>query len=181
MGQKPAFFVTMTDIKATENRVTALATDDLAAQGYELVRVQLTSGGRYMTLQVMAERVDAKPMTVDDCARISHMISARLDQDDPLAGRYTLEVSSPGIDRPLVRLKDFERFAGHTARIELEAPLGGQKRFQGNIVRVTGNAADAEIELKTETGAVRVPANAIARAKLVLTDALMRAPVGTKH
>ena len=171
----------MMDIKAIESRVTALAADDLAAQGYELVRIQLTPGGRYMTLQVMAERTDNKPMTVDDCARISHMISAKLDAADPLAGHYTLEVSSPGIDRPLVRLKDFERFAGHTARIELAAPLGGQKRFQGNIVRVTGNAPDAEIELKTEAGAVRVPANAIARAKLVLTEALLGAQGGTKH
>ena len=171
----------MTGTKEIEGKVSALVGDDLAALGYELVRVQLTPGGRFMTLQVMAERMDNKPMTVDDCARISRAISAKREQTDPLAGRYTLEVSSPGIDRPLVRLKDFERFAGHTARIELEAPLGGQKRFQGSIVRVTGSSPDAEIELKTEAGAVRVPANAIARAKLVLTEALLGAQGGTKH
>ena len=105
---------------------------------YELVRVQLTPGGRYLTLQVMAEREDRQPMTVNDCVKISSAISPRLDEADPLAGKYTLEISSPGIERPLVRLQDFERFAGQMARIELDrsrstarrrpAPLHGQHR-----------------------------------------------------
>jgi ribosome maturation factor RimP len=132
-----------------------------------------------LTLQVMAERADGQPMTVNDCSKISHAISDRLDTFGDLADRYTLEVSSPGIDRPLVRLKDFERFTGHVARIELEAPLdsvgGKKKRFQGSIVRVTGSAPNAEIELHTEAGDVRVSLQSIARARLVLTDALLNA------
>jgi ribosome maturation factor RimP len=121
----------------------------------------------------MAERLDEMPMTVDDCVKISHAVSEKLDTDDALADRYTLEVSSPGIDRPLVRLKDFERFRGHMARIELQAPVGGQKRFQGSIVRVTGAETSAAIELRTESGEISVPLQSIARAKLVITDALM--------
>jgi len=175
----------MTNTKDIEQQVTGLIASDLAAMDYELVRVQLTPGGRYLILQVMAERKDRKPMTVEDCVKISRALSPRLDEADPLAGRYTLEISSPGIERPLVRLQDFERFTGHVARIELEAPLdgktSGQKRFQGSIVRVTGKTPDAEIEIKTEQGDVRVPARAIARAKLVLTDKLLKAKEDTKH
>ena len=175
----------MPQTTAIESRVNDLIAGELAALDYELVRVQLTPGGRFMTLQVMAERTDRKPMTVEDCVKISHAISPRLDEADPLAGKYTLEISSPGIERPLVRLQDFERFTGHVARVELEAPLGGdkngQRRFEGSIVRVTGKAENAEIELKTEAGDVRVPANAIARAKLVLTDVPRSTKGGTRH
>ncbi|MFY9287144.1 MAG: ribosome maturation factor RimP [Alphaproteobacteria bacterium] len=168
-------------VNALENKVSDLIADDLSSLGYELVRVQKMAGGRYITLQIMAERHDTKPMTVDDCVRISHAVSEKLDADETMSDHYTLEVSSPGIDRPLVRLKDFERFTGHVARIELEAPQDGQKRFQGNIVRITGNDKDAEIEFRTEQGDVRVPMNSIARAKLVLTDALLGAKDSTKH
>lgn len=175
----------MMNIKELEKKVTDLITNDLTAMNYELVRVQLTPGGRYLTLQVMAERADRKPMTVNDCVRVSHTISPRLDQADPLAGRYTLEISSPGVERPLVRLADYERFAGQTAMIELSAPLGNeqgsQRRFKGSIVRVTGKASDAEIELKTEAGDVRLPASSIAKAKLVLTDADMKVKDKSKH
>ncbi len=92
-----------------------------------------------------------------------------------MADQYTLEVSSPGVDRPLVRLKDFVRFTGHTARIDLETPMdcgqgSKQKRFQGSIVRINGNEPNAEIELRTESGAVHVPVNSIVRAKLVTMD-----------
>lgn len=189
MGQKPAFFVTrrpgtttMLNTREIEGQVEQLVNSALAALSYELVRVQITPGGRFLTLQVMAERADRKPMTVEDCVKISHAISPKLDAEDFLAGRYTLEISSPGIDRPLVRLKDFERFTGHVARVEMEAPLAdGQKRFLGSIVRVTGSAPDAEIELKTETGDVRLPANAIARAKLVPDGTPDTTKSGTKH
>jgi ribosome maturation factor RimP len=167
--------------KALETKVSDLIAGDLAAMGYELVRVQATSGGRYTTLQVMAERTDGQGMTVNDCVKISHAASDKLDTDDKMVDRYTLEVSSPGVDRPLVRLKDFERFTGHVARIDLEAPKDGKRRFEGSIVRITGEEPDAEIEICTEAGAVRVPMSNIARAKLVLTDALMNAKVGTKH
>ncbi len=172
----------MANTKELEKTVTDLIGGELAAMGYDLVRVSISPGGRYLTLQVMAERLDRKAMTVEDCVKISHAVSPALDAADPLAGRYTLEVSSPGTDRPLVRLQDFERFTGHTARIELAAPLGGiagsQRRFEGSIVRVTGNA---EIELKTEQGDVVVPANTIAKAKLVPNDVRRPLKGGTRH
>jgi len=165
-----------------ETRITDLIAPDLTAMGYELVRVQITGGGRYSTLQVMAERADQHAMTVDDCVKISHAASEKLDADDSLADRYTLEVSSPGIDRPLVKLKDFERFTGHLARIDLAAPVAAlgtaQRRFQGSIVRVTGNDAEAAIEFRTEKGDISVPAHAIAKAKLVMTDDLINQKTG---
>jgi ribosome maturation factor RimP len=108
-------------------------------------------------------------MTVDDCAAISRSVSALLDVADPIASAYTLEVSSPGIDRPLVRPEDYDRFAGFEARIELSQPLSGRKRFRG---RLLGRAGDS-VRLIAETGEVHVPLSAIARAKLVLTDDLL--------
>src|SRR6516165_6406859 len=98
--------------------------------GYRLVRVLMT-GGRRATLQVMAERFDDVPITHDDCALISQSVSALLDAADPIAGAYTLEVSSPGIDRPLVRAEDYDRFSGFNAKIELIMPLDGRRRFRG--------------------------------------------------
>jgi ribosome maturation factor RimP len=190
VGQKPAFFVVSPTFcnepetmqtKLLESKITDLITHDLTVMGYEIVRVHLMSGGLYLTLQVMAERIDSKPMTVDDCIKISHAASAKLDSDETIVNRYTLEVSSPGIDRPLVRLKDFERFAGHVARIELDVPQNGTKRFQGKINRITGHEPDVAIELSTETGDICVPMNGIARARLVLTDALLKAQDSTKH
>jgi len=168
-------------MKAVENKVTTLIAEDLSVMGYELVRVQAMAGGEYVTLQIMAERLDSKAMTVDDCVRISHAISARLDGDSTMDDRYTLEVSSPGIDRPLVRLKDYIRFQGHVARIELQAPLLGKKRFQGSIVRIKGDDDEAEIEFRTDSGDVAVKLASIAKAKLVLTDALLDAKDGMKH
>src|SRR6056297_3500273 len=102
------------------------------AMGYELVRVHL-SGGRRPVLQVMVERADRAPMNVDDCAEVSRAVSAVLDVEDPVPGEYVLEVSSPGIDRPLTRLADFERFAGFEAKVETEAPIEGRKRFRGRL------------------------------------------------
>ena len=160
--------------KPVETKISQLIADPLSAMGYELVRVLLTGGGSFSTLQIMAERKDGAAMTVEDCTQISHAISERLDADESLSKHSTLEVSSPGIDRPLVRLKDYERFAGHLARIELDAAIDGRKRFKGKIVRVTGQANDAEIEFLTDTGDVRVPIQGIARAQLVLTDELLK-------
>lgn len=171
-------------IKPVERKVANLIADDLSTMGYDLVRVQMSGGGRYATLQIMAERLDGAGMTVEDCAAISHSASEKLDADEALADQYTLEVSSPGIDRPLVRVKDFERYAGHVAKIELETPLegvaDGKRRFQGDIVRVTGDALEtASIEFRTEKGAFSIPMKEIARAKLVMTDALLDA--AAKH
>src|SRR4030088_69556 len=140
----------------------------LEAMGYRVVRVALT-GTRLPTLQVMAERRDEAAMTVDDCADISRSVSALLDVADPIASAYTLEVSSPGIDRPLVRPEDYDRVAGFEARIEVSRPISGRKRFRG---RLLGRSGDT-VRLIAEAGEVEVPLSAIARAKLVLTDDLL--------
>lgn len=152
------------------NRIAKAIEPSLEVMGYRLVRVVITSGRR-PTLQVMAERRDEQAMTVEDCAQISHSVSAILDVDDPIAGGYMLEISSPGIDRPLVRAEDYDRFSGFEARIELARPIDGRKRFRG---RLLGTAADS-VRLATETGEVRLPLADVMRAKLVLTDDLLDA------
>jgi len=150
------------------NRIAEIIEPSLDAMGYRLVRVAVLGAGR-MTLQIMAERRDEAAMTVEDCADISRSVSALLDVADPIAGAYTLEVSSPGIDRPLVRPEDYDRFAGFEAKIELSQPLSGRKRFRG---RLLGRAGD-RVRLIAETGEVQVPLSAITRAKLILTDDLI--------
>ena len=170
--------------KALESKIVDLITAPLAGAGYDLVRVQMTSGGQYLTLQIMAERLDGKAMTISDCTEINQAVSTVLDADEKMADTYTLEISSPGIDRPLMKLKDYQRFTGHVARVELAMSLdaaGGAKRFQGNIKRITRSEPDAEIEFQTSAGDVRVPMNTIASAKLVMTDALLNAKGNTKH
>ena len=141
----------------------------LGAMGYGLVRVMQTGGKQRPTVQIMAERRDEQPMTVEDCAEISRAVSALLDVEDPIAGAYTLEVSSPGTDRPLVRPADYDRFAGFEARIELNEPVDGRKRFKGRLL----GRAEENVRLVAETGEVLLPLDRIARAKLVLTDELI--------
>jgi ribosome maturation factor RimP len=150
------------------NQIAGIIEPSLDAMGYRLVRVAVLGAGR-ATLQIMAERCDDASMTVDDCADISRSVSALLDVADPIASAYTLEVSSPGIDRPLVRPEDFDRFAGFEARIEVSRPISGRKRFRG---RLLGRSGDT-VRLIAEAGEVEVPLSAIARAKLVLTDDLL--------
>jgi ribosome maturation factor RimP len=150
------------------NRITQAIEPPLGAMGYRLVRVVITSGRR-ATLQVMAERLDDQPMTVDDCAQISHSVSALLDVADPIDGAYMLEISSPGIDRPLVRAEDYARFCGFEAKIELSRPLNGRKRFRGRLLGTSGS----NVRLATEIGETELPLDAVARAKLVLTDDLL--------
>jgi ribosome maturation factor RimP len=151
-------------------KIDALIAPSLAAMGYRVVRVTMT-GGRRATLQIMAERTDDKAMTVEDCADISRTVSALLDVTDPIAGAYTLEVSSPGIDRPLVRREDFDRFAGFEAKVELNAPLEGRRRFRGKLLGVEGES----VRLLVDAAPVALPLAGIARAKLVLTDELLAA------
>jgi ribosome maturation factor RimP len=162
--------------KSVESRINELVAGDIAASGYELVRVLIKGNGKYATLQIMAERKDSVGMTVEDCVLISKSVSAMLEADKELADRFDLEVSSPGIDRPLMKLQDYTRFQGHIAKIELGTPVGGQKKFQGKIARVSDDA----IEFGTEKGAVNVPFEAIAKAQLVLTDELLKAAASGK-
>ena len=154
----------MVDTNAIERSIEP----SLTAMGYRVVRVVVTSGRR-PTLQVMAERLDDVAMTVDDCALISQSVSALLDVADPIAGAYTLEISSPGIDRPLVRAEDYDRFSGYEAKIELGQPVAGRRRFRGRLLGTDGD----EIRLATEAGETRLPLAAVARAKLVLSDDLI--------
>lgn len=139
--------------------------------GFELVQVRIGGGAR-STVQIMAEPIDrTRAMTVDDCAEISHAVSAVLDVADPLPSAYTLEVSSPGIDRPLVRREDFARFAGHEAKLESEVPVEGRKRFRGDLKGIEGD----EVLIGIDGTTYRVPFAAVRKAKLVLTDALLKA------
>jgi ribosome maturation factor RimP len=147
-----------------------------AALGFELVRVRMSGGAARPTLQVMAERPD-RTMDVDDCARLSRAISDAFEANDPISGEYVLEVSSPGIDRPLTRAKDFEAYAGHVARIETTAPVAGRKRFRGVLLGLADGAAviQADATGTAPAGEVRVPLAGIHDARLVLTDALIEA------
>jgi ribosome maturation factor RimP len=162
-----------------EARVLALIAPGILAMGYEIVRVRLTGRDR-LTLQIMADRADEAPIGVDDCEAISHSVSAILDVEDPIKRAYTLEVSSPGIDRPLTRAKDWVRWAGHLARVEMAVPQDGRKRFTGTVLGLeAGNG-----RLRLDDGAeVALPLEAVRSARLVLTDALIAAsqPQPTKN
>jgi ribosome maturation factor RimP len=150
-------------------KIENLLAPTLEALGYGIVRVQFTSGKR-ATLQIMAERRDGVAMSVDDCAEISRAASAVLDVEDPIPSAYSLEVSSPGIDRPLTRRDDFARFAGFEAKLETDRLLDGRKRFKGKLLGIDGEGTirvrDGEVEYA-------VPYDAVSKAKLVLTDDLI--------
>lgn len=143
--------------------------------GYRLVRIKLSAMDG-MTLQIMAEKPDGT-MSVDDCEILSRDLSPVLDVEDPIDREYNLEVSSPGIDRPLVRRSDFDRWAGQKAKVELVRPIDGRKRFKGTIVGVDADALKLEIEPKSKLDApefATLPLADIGEARLVLTDALIR-------
>lgn len=152
-------------------QITAQIEPSLTNMGYEIVRVVLR-GGDVRTLQVMAERLDRRDMTVDDCEAISKMVSALLDVSDPIPGRWTLEVSSPGIDRPLVRLNDYERFAGFEAKIETVHDIGGRRRFKGQLLGL-GKTPNTVL-LNFEGNKVAFEFDNILKAKLILTDELIK-------
>ncbi len=154
-----------------EAKVVEVIAPSLEAMGYALVRVRLLEKEKRRTLQIMAERIDREGMKVEDCEAISHQVSALLDVHDPINGAYHLEVSSPGIDRPLVRKEDFEQYAGFEAKLETSYPLDGRKRFRGELAGIDGEAA----VIRVDGQAYNLPLESIAQAKLVLTDALIKA------
>lgn len=154
-----------------EARIADAVAPTLEHMGYELVRVQV-QGKERPTVQIMADRADEAPFTVEDCEAISHAVGAVLDVEDPIKGEWMLEVSSAGIDRPLTRAKDWERFAGHVAQLELLVPLDGRKRFKGIVLGADAEVARMRLEDGTE---VAFPRGNIRRAKLVLTDELIAA------
>jgi len=151
--------------------IERLIRPSLESMGFRLVRVQFGGGAR-PTLQIMAEPVDGTAMTVQHCADISRTVSAILDVEDPIPAAYMLEVTSPGIDRPLITRDDFRRFAGFDAKLETAHLVGGRRRFQGVIGAVDEND---EITVTDDAGSVTLPFHALQKAKLVLTERLMEA------
>jgi ribosome maturation factor RimP len=154
-----------------EARIAASIAPTLTDMGYELVRVAVLGRDR-PTVQIMADRADGALITVEDCEAITHAVGAVLDVDDPIPGAWTLEVSSAGIDRPLTRVKDWNRFAGHLARAETVAPVDGRKRFSGIVLGADETVARLRLDDGSE---VSLPIADIRRARLVLTDALIAA------
>lgn len=160
-----------------QERLEGIVAPTIDSMGYELVRVLLL-GKQRLVLQIMAERKDRKSMTVEDCADISRALSAVLDVDDPIAAAYTLEVSSPGIDRPLTRRDDFIRFAGFEAKMDLSRPVDDRKRFRG---RLLGLDESGLVRLVDETGEHLLPLEDIQKAKLVMTDELIAATISQQE
>jgi ribosome maturation factor RimP len=158
--------------------LTGLIEPELKSLGYDLVRVAMIGGTSDPTLQVMAERPDTRQLDLGDCERISRRLSELFDAADPIEGSYRLEVSSPGIDRPLTRLKDYRDWKGHEARLKLKHTGQGAKQVTGRIE----GATDDVVLLTTPAGAREIPFDSIASAKLLLTDKLIAstAPLSTE-
>lgn len=156
-----------------EKRIEEIIEPAVLDLGFEIVRVQL-SGDHNPRLQIMAEPLEGNEMNVDHCANISRTVSALLDVDDPIPGAYTLEVSSPGLDRPLVKLRDFQRFAGFEVRIETAEAVDGRKRFRGRLSGVDGETVTIAVDGED----MDIPYPAIHRAKLLVTDDLLAAAEG---
>ncbi len=153
------------------------------ATGYEIVRLRLMGGTETRRLQIMAERPSDGDMNVEDCARLSRAISEVMDAADPISGEYTLEVSSPGVDRPLTRLKDFEAYEGFEVKLELDRLAEGRKRFRGVLAGVDKDAVGGDqigIDLEDEEATAMVPFAWVIEAKLVLNDKLMKMGADTR-
>jgi ribosome maturation factor RimP len=157
---------------AIDRRIAEIVTPVIEGMGYELVRVRLMAG-KSATLQIMAQKPDGT-IEVDDCGKISTAVSAVLDVEDPISDAYTLEVSSPGIDRPLTRLKDFDQWQGFEAKIETEELIDGRRRFKGALAGVEGDEVLIEIEDQGESVTIGLKFEWLSDAKLVLTDDLIR-------
>ena len=183
MGHWPTFFINQCSAYVVPKTpwVTVVTGDtaafienliepSIAAMGFDLVRVQfMGSGGK--TLQIMVERQDRRLITVDHCAEVSRLISTLLEVDDPVSSAYVLEVSSPGIDRPLMRIEDYSRFMGFEARIETGSLIDGRRRFSGRIKGVDGEL----VQLDCSGSRADIPFQAILKASLVVTDDLIEA------
>lgn len=154
-------------------RVATIAEPVLEQLGYRLVRVRI-SAAEGCTLQIMAERPDGS-MTVEDCETVSRALSPVFDVNEPIDKAYRLEVSSPGIDRPLVRKSDFDRYAGHLVKIEMDVPVNGRKRFRGELAGTEGDKAKLRRDdvAEGEEADVLLPIEDMSEAKLVLTDELV--------
>ena len=173
-GRKPAFFMfgkMINDLiakSAIEKKLLGLINPLITDMGFELIRLRLMSS-KEITLQIMVARPDGF-INVDECADLSTTISALLDVEDPILDAYSLEVSSPGIDRPLTRIKDFEEFEGYDARLETVELIDGRKRFKGTLAGTNGS----EIMLNVDEGTIGLEFEWLAEAKLILTDELIK-------
>lgn len=156
---------------AIDRRLAEILIPVIEDLGYELVRIRLMSG-KTTTLQIMADKPEGG-IEVDDCAAISNAVSATLDVEDPILDAYTLEVSSPGIDRPLTRLKDFDMFEGYEAKLETEELVGGRRRFKGELAGTEDDEVLINIEDQGETVTIGLKFDWLSDAKLVLTDDLI--------
>ncbi|MEP5731683.1 MAG: ribosome maturation factor RimP [Sulfitobacter sp.] len=153
---------------AIDRRMAEIITPVIEDMGFELVRVRLMSG-KQTILQIMADKPDGG-IEVDDLALINQALGAVLDVEDPILDEYTLEVSSPGIDRPLTRLKDFDAFEGYEAKIETEELVGGRRRFKGELAGIDGD----EVLINVEEGTIGLHFDWLSDAKLVLSDELIK-------
>lgn len=175
VGRRPPFYfragprglAKSRDVES-ERKIERVIAPVLVALGYDAVRIRFGGGARPV-LQVMIERSDRGVLTVEDCAAASRAVSARLEVEAFAAGAYALEVSSPGIDRPLVRLDDFDRFSGFEAKVEMAEPLDGRRRFRGRLL----GADDGHVRMTVDDRDVSLPYAAIRNAKLVLTEELL--------
>lgn len=157
---------------AIDRRLAEIITPVIEDLGYELVRIRLMSG-KSTTLQIMAEKPEGG-IEVDDCAKISNEVSAVLDVEDPIIDAYALEVSSPGIDRPLTRMKDFEKFEGYEAKLETAELVDGRRRFKGELAGTEDDEVLINIEEQGETVTIGLKFDWLSDAKLVLTDELIK-------
>ena len=162
-------------MQSLAEQIEALITPSVTAMGFDIVLVKMTEGKQSRTLQIMAEKPDAR-ISLEECAAISRQISAVLDVEDLISGEYRLEVGSPGIDRPLVKLKDFSQYVGHLAKIETQLPIEGRKRFSGILKPVEGE----NVIITVDNRDFEIPFVDIHSAKLVLTDALMKKVAGSQ-
>lgn len=152
----------------TAARIQDLVEPTINDMGFDIVRIHV-SGGQTMKVQIMAEPLDGGDMRVEACVKISRAVSAVMDVEDPIVDAYTLEVSSPGLDRPLVRQKDFDRFAGFEAKIELQQVIDGRRKFSGRLL----GTEDDNIKVDIDGETVNVPFSDIAKAKLIVTDEMI--------
>jgi len=150
------------------HRIEDIVAPTIVGMGFDLVRVSMSRGGGI--LQIMIEPSDGRPMDVEDCATLSRALSAVLDVEDPIPNNYTLEVSSPGIDRPLTRPKDYARWSGHLARFETTFPIEGRRRFKGTLLGLENDVVRLKLDDGTEA---QLPLATVIRAKLEITDALL--------
>lgn len=161
----PAFLLKGKDMQ--KHYLQDLIEPVVANAGYELVRV-MSIGQVNQTLQVMIDKLDGTDITVEDCAKVSHLLSDMLDEKDPIADKYSLEVSSPGLDRPLTKLEHFKRYLGYEIKLETEDKVDNRKRFKGKITEVSSN----NVMLTMDNTEYTIPFDLIAKAKLVVTDEL---------